>query len=185
MRLAGFICFFFIAVAFSFAQNTDTNFSTGPQYLINPNSPFLLQSIATPTLSLSASPATAPTASPEEDTGEPHTPAFPDLQNQGQINRVYWGVPSVGANNESGEMATENPTENKPMPADIRLTSAQPVPIWPSIFNVGVTGVANPESLREHGYGVSLGEVAAYWKAHTPHATRVYTNADITGLHGH
>jgi hypothetical protein len=194
MRLASFTCFFFVAVALSSAQNTDTNFSTGPQYLINPNSPFLLRSIATPTLSLSAPPATTPTASPEEDTGEPHTPAFPDLQNQGQIDRVYWGVPSIGTNAGSGEMPAENPTENKEIngeigpsevqPSKIGLNSPQPIPHWPSLFNVGVTGMANPESLREHGYGISLGDVAAYWKAHKPHATRVYTNADVASLRG-
>jgi hypothetical protein len=35
------------------------------------------------------------------------------------------------------------------------------------------------ESLRQRGYGVPIGYAASFWKAHTPRAKRVYTNADI------
>jgi hypothetical protein len=34
------------------------------------------------------------------------------------------------------------------------------------------------------GGGITLGEVAMFWKAHKSHAPRVYTNADIERLHG-
>ena len=39
-------------------------------------------------------------------------------------------------------------------------------------------------SLREQGYGVTLAEVAAQWRAHRPHASRRYTNRDVERLHG-
>jgi hypothetical protein len=178
MRLTACFCFFLAVAAISFAQNTDTNFSTGPQYLINQNSPYLnqnspylLQSIATPTLSLLTPRITTPNAPAEEHSGEPDTAAFGELQNQGQIDRVYWGV------NPNGTPAPV-PPENLQ-----NSTQAATAPTSSGIFNAGVTRIATAESLREHGYGASLGQIAAYWKAHKLHATRVYTNADITSFH--
>jgi hypothetical protein len=40
------------------------------------------------------------------------------------------------------------------------------------------------QTLREWGYGVTLGEIASFWKSHKPHTPRVYTNADVDRLHG-
>jgi hypothetical protein len=34
------------------------------------------------------------------------------------------------------------------------------------------------------GGGITLGEVAMFWKVHKSHAPRVYTNADVERLHG-
>jgi uncharacterized protein YebE (UPF0316 family) len=39
------------------------------------------------------------------------------------------------------------------------------------------------QELRERGYGVTVVEGAAYGRAKTRRATRVYTNADIDRLH--
>jgi hypothetical protein len=165
----------FFMTAMSSAQSTDTNFSTGPQYLINPGStPELLRSIATPSLSLFA--PLAPTASPEEGSGEPHTPAFPDLQTQAQVDQIYWGVSDVSVGAQSAE--------NTPVSGEVELSSQSAVSLPPSFFNAGVTGMMDAEALRESGYGVPLGDVAAFWKVNKRQATRAYTNADITRLHG-
>jgi hypothetical protein len=172
MRWTACFCFFLALAAISFAQNSDTNFPNGPQYLINQSSPFLLQSIATPTLSLLTPRAITPNAPAEEHSGEPDTRAFGELQNQSQIDQVYWGV------NPNGTPA--------PVPPEYVQNSAEAAtaPTYSGIFNAGVTRIATAESLREHGYGASLAQIAAYWKAHKPHATRVYTDADIARVHG-
>jgi hypothetical protein len=157
------------------AQSTDTNFANGPQYLINPGStPDLLHSIATPTLSLSTPLASTPTASPEEGSGEPHTPAFPDLQTQAQIDQIYWGVSDVNAQS----------AENTRVSGEVELSSQSATSPPLSFFNAGVTGMIDAQALRERGYGVPLGDVAAFWKVNKRQATRAYTNADIARVHG-
>jgi hypothetical protein len=52
-----------------------------------------------------------------------------------------------------------------------------------SILDTGVWQLTTAQALRERGYGVTLPEAAAYGKAHTGHASHVYTNADIDRLH--
>ena len=165
MRLGSLFCLMLALAGISVAQ--DTNFPVGPQYLITSASPMFLHSIATPTLSLSAPPA-AVSAPATETAAVPET-ASPSAgpQSQPDLTRIYWGGPKVS------EPVTE-----------IEITSAQPSAALPaSIVDVGVTGVTNAQSLRERGYGVPLGETASFWKAHKPHAPRVYTNADVQRLH--
>ena len=184
MRPALYFCSFLTLAAIAFAQNADTNFSAGPQYLMNSSSPDLLRPIATPSLSLSAPLVAAPTASPEEGSGEPHTPAFPDLQTQSQIDRIYWGVSSV-SNSQASEVSTSIPESNPEPSSVIELSSSQPSQPLPAHFlEVGVTSAADSDSLRLHGYGMPLGDVAAILKANKHPAARVYTNADINRLHG-
>jgi hypothetical protein len=48
-----------------------------------------------------------------------------------------------------------------------------------SIIDTGVTGITDPQSLMERGYGVSLGEFAAFVKAHKRSGARVLTNDDL------
>ena len=169
MRLASLLCLLLALVGISAAQGT--NFPTGPQYLITSDSPLFLRSIATPTLSLSAplasinGPATETSVSPETSSTSAGLPAQPDLA------RIYWGGPTV-TENVSGTVS------------EIELTSAQPPSALPaSILDVGVTGMTSAQSLRERGYGVPLGDTAAFWKAHKRRAARVYTNADVQRLH--
>ena len=177
--------FVFLAIpAMVFSQSADTNFSTGPQYLMNSNSPNLLRPIATPSLSLSAPLVAVPTASPEEGSGEPHTPAFPDLQTQSQIDRIYWGVSGIPNRQvaETPSQAIEDTAEDSSV---IELSASQPSqPLPAHLLEVGVTSFADAGSLREHGYGMPLGDVAAIVKANKRPAARVYTNADINRLHG-
>jgi hypothetical protein len=184
MRTASFICIFLTISAFAFAQNSDTNFSTGPQYLVNSSSPDLLHSIATPSLSLSAPLAAAPTASPEEGSGEPHTAAFPDLQRQSQIDRIYWGVSDI-PNDQATEIPVQDTASGAGKSSVIELSSSALIPSLPAHFlDTGVTSMLDSDSLREHGYGIPLGDVAATIKANKHPAARVYTNADISRLHG-
>ena len=173
MRLAILFCLPLALVGISAAQ--DTNFAVGPQYLITGSSPMFLRSIATPSLSLSGSPASiggpaAETlASPETSSPSTGLPALPDL------TRIYWGGPGVNAT-DSGAVS-DNVSE-------IELTSAQPPRALPaSILDTGVTGMTSAQFLREHGYGVPLGDTAAFWKAHKRRALRVYTNSDVQHLH--
>jgi hypothetical protein len=162
MRLASLFCSLIALTGISAAQ--DTKFPVGPQYLITTDSPMFLHPIATPTLSLST-----PTVGTSSETpGVPETPAAsPALPTPPDLTRVYWGGP-----------------ETKERTSDIEITSAglsNSLP--PSILDVGVTGITSAQSLRERGYGVPLGDAASYWKTHKPHASRVYTNADVQRLH--
>lgn len=184
MRPAIYFYVFFAFSAMVFAQTADTNFSAGPQYLMNSSAPGLLRPIATPSLSLSAPLVAAPTASPEPGSGEPHTPAFPDLQTQAQIDRIYWGVSNV-SNTQASEASASTPASNAEPSTVIELSSSQPSqPLPAHLLDVGVTGIAAADSARVHGYGMPLGDVAAILKANKRPAARVYTNADINRLHG-
>jgi len=167
MRLATLFCSLLALAGFSAAQ--DTNFSAGPQYLMTSGSPLFAQPIATPSLSLSApaassgSATSAAAAAPESPAPSPvPSPAF-----QPDLSRIYWGGPEVAGT-----------------ASEIEITSAPPTsPLPASILDTGVTGMTTVQSLRQRGYGIPLGDTAAFWKSHKPHATRVYTNADVQRLH--
>jgi hypothetical protein len=183
MRLASLVCVLLALAGISSAQ--DTNFPAGPQYLVTTGSPLFLRSIATPTLSLSAPPADlgAPGA---ESIPEPASPfvsnpnetaneaANPGPSPSG-LARIFYGVrPASG---ESNENATDTVSE-------IEITSPQtPLVLPASIVDTGVTAMTDAQSLRVRGYGVPLGDTAAFWKTHKPSAARVYTNADVERLH--
>lgn len=163
MRLGSLFCLLLALAGISVSQ--DTNFPVGPQYLITSASPMFLHSIATPTLSLSAPPAAIIGPAPEAPPEASSPSAGP--QSQPNFTRIYWGGPKV-----SEEVS------------EIEITSTQPSAALPaSIVDAGVTGMTNPQSLRERGFGVTLGDTASFWKAHKPHAPRVYTNADLQRLH--
>ncbi len=175
MRLASLLCFVLALTGISTAQ--DTNFSMGPQYLITSDSPMFLHSIATPTLSLSApapSVSAAATEAPAEPSSASAAPPFqPDLA------RIFWRGPAV--NESVDKNAGENVSQNL---GEIEISSAPlPSALPESIVDTGVTGITDAQSLRQRGYGVSVGETAAFWKAHKPHASRHYTNADVQRLH--
>ena len=171
--LAGLILAGFVLIGTSAAQ--DTNFSVGPQYLVTSGSPMFLHPISTPSLSLSAPPSPAPNTEPLPEPSSPFAgaPAQPDL------TRIFWGE-SASAENTQGQ----TPGQVTESAREIELTSAPPFqPLPASIVDPGVTGMTNAQSLRMWGFGVPLGETAAFWKAHKPHASRVYTNADVQRLH--
>ena len=81
---------------------------------------------------------------------------------------------------EAGEAATSFAPQLTSASEAIELTGgSMPTNLPATIFDPGVTGMTDPQSLEQRGYGVSLGEVAAYWKVHRRHAPRVFTNQDV------
>jgi hypothetical protein len=154
------LCFLFLVVAGISAAAQDTNFSSGPQYLVTAGSGSLLRPIATPTLFL--------------DAPLPPVEPLPDF------------LPSVA--NQSSDSEPQPAIQLNLFPifygyrasVDIELTSEAPREVPPSL--AGFVTMTDAESLRARGYGMTLGDVAAYWKAHKPHAPRVYTNADLLRL---
>ena len=200
MRLS-LVLFFLPLAGFSFAQ--DTTFAQGPQYLIVNASPMFMRPIATPTLSFSSSTSDAYNGSElaPSQVASPTTAPSNEFRNE-----VYWGErnsnafmqPRISTPILTAEQtayytyATANgvaaalsapPVVTLELPAGsrvIEITSAQmPANLPPSIFDPGVSGTADPQSLRDRGYGVSLGEFAAQLRAHKRTATRVFTNEDL------
>ena len=162
MRLATLFCLLFAMAGINAAQ--DTNFPVGPQYLMTSGSPMFAQPIATPSLSLEAPLPPIPSI-PEVGSVIGNQPfiANPELRHEADLFPIYYGYSMTNV---------------------VELTSAESTRELPeSIIDVGVVRMMNVQSLRNWGYGVPLGEAAAFWKAHKPHATRVYTNADVERLH--
>jgi hypothetical protein len=156
-------------IGFSAAQ--DTNFPNGPQYLINGQSPLFLHAIETPSLSFGPASAVAtPTNTGETVAASPVVETPRPLPSGVDYSRIFWGEP-------------QQPAETEPQV--IEVSSTQPVaPLPPSILETGVTALVDDHTLRGEGYGVPLGEVAAYWKAHKPPAVRIFTNKDVVHSSG-
>jgi hypothetical protein len=173
MRFAGAFLFLVVLVGGLAAQ--DTNFSSGPQYLVTSSSPFL-HSIATPSMSLDPAPAASTWV--EEASAQETTPPPPGgPQNGSYLPSIYWGDNWVQQVRGVSPVASSNVSE-------IEITSPQNAPPLPESFmDGGVTRITDAQSILASGYGRTLGEVSAYWKARH-HAPRVYTNADIARLHG-
>jgi len=163
MRLACCLLFVFALIGIGAAQ--DTNFPTGPQYLITFDSPMFARPIATPSLSLDAP---LPDIQPLPEIvpvigNQPYIPN-PMLEHQPDLLPIFYGYA---------------------MPSVVELVSPESTPELPqSITDAGVTRMIDVTSLREWGYGVTVGETASFWKSHKSHAPRVYTNADVDRLHG-
>ncbi len=170
MRFACLFCSLMALAGISAAQDTnqitsqDTSFSAGPQYLITSTfSSLFARPIATPSISLEAPlpaisslPAIGPVVENQPIAANPELPRQPDLF------PIYYGPP---------------------VPNVVEITSAELPPSLPaSIVDTGVTGIADAQFLHERGYGVPLGDTAAFWKAHKPRTSRVYTNADVQRL---
>ena len=136
----------------------DTNFPAGPQYLINTNNSRFLRPIATPSMSLDA-----------PLPGIPSLPQIgPEIADQPYVSTaepvyapdlfpIYYGSPE---------------------PAVIELTGNPPRELPANINDTGFIATDAP-SLREFGYGATIGEAASFWKTHKGRAPRVYTNADV------
>lgn len=147
------------------AAAQDTNFSTGPQYLLN-GSPLFARPITTPSLSLET-----PLPPPADYTGsqalmdeavENKLEHLPPLD----FSSIYYEPPIeeiVLSSNNSGAQG-----ESPQLPA--------------SIVESAVTQMIDAQTLRQRGYGVSLAEAAAQWKARKREPVRTYTNADIERL---
>jgi hypothetical protein len=145
------------------SSTRETNFSQGPQYLATGDATFS-HPISTPILSLDAPLPSMPSL-PEVGppvTNQPYV-SNPDLRHEANLFPIYYGYPMIPV---------------------IELTGGEPSqPLPASITGVGYTLIADPQTLRELGYGVTVGEAASYWKAHKARVNHVYTNADIERLH--
>jgi hypothetical protein len=142
------------------AQNEDTNFARGPQYLLTNGSPLFARPIATPTMSLpppatqiGAADSTAGLAAGAEDATVVPQPPKPF-----DFFPIYYGRKWV---NEVRMSATP---ENFEVPA--------------SLLGEGVTQMTT----AQWGYGLSLAKAAAEGKARGRRAGHVYTNEDIDRL---
>lgn len=200
MRLS--VVLFIVALTgFSFAQ--DTNFPQGPQYLSVTGSPMFMRSIATPIMTFSSTSSNPynGTELAASQTVSPTTTANNTFEGE-----VFWGErnpseamqPRISTPILTAEQtafytyATANgvaaalsappviPLELPTGSTVIEITSAQmPSNLPPSIFDTGVSSLVDPQSLRDRGYGVSLGEFAAQLRAHKRPATHVFTNDDL------
>lgn len=200
MRLS-LVLFFLSLAGFSVAQ--DTTFAQGPQYLVGSGSPMFLHPIATPTLSFSSAisdPYRGAELAPSQ-IGSPATASASTF-----VDEVFWGernlsesmqprisTPSLTADQTAFyTYATANgvaaalsapPVVSLELPTGssvIAITSTQmPANLPPSIFDPGVSGFVDPQSLHDRGYGVSLGEFAAQLRARKRVATHVFTNEDL------
>lgn len=196
MRLG--ICFGLVLALAGICVAQDTNFSVGPQYLVTSGSPMFARPIATPNLSLgeplpqiAGFPAAQALVTPESSS--------PSEPSQLYLSGVLWGehsdarilgrvivTPSLSLSEPPAiaSAATDEQTTAPETTSEIEISSAAPrLPVPPSLFDAGVTGVTNAQYLRERGYGVPLGDTASFWKKNKPRAPRVYTNSDVERLH--
>jgi hypothetical protein len=174
MRIALSCMFALSFLGIAFAQ--DTNFPSGPQYLTNPDlmkngSPFFLRPISTPSISfidppldVGASNATGVLIAGAQT--QTVLPPDPDTLPSIDLLPIFYG----GSPASVIEISFPSEPSSNQLP--------------PSILDTGVWQMTTAQALRERGYGVTLGEGAAYGRAQTRHANRVFTNADIERLHG-
>jgi len=171
MRFTCMLGVVLVLCGIAIAQQPETNFPAGPQYLITQPYPTLLQPIATPSYepwvqSGIVSPQTGEAgpimiASPQTGENAPVTITIPAY-----LPSVYWGYPPPG----EVEVAPE------PVEAPRNLPEGY--------FDTGVTAIASSSWLRDRDYGMTLAQAARYWKEHKLHAAHVYTNQDIERLQG-
>jgi hypothetical protein len=162
MRLFMVLVFALTLIGIGAAQDTD--FSAGPQYLVTTDSTQFLRPISTPNISLDAGlPAIRPLPEIGPTVSDQPYVSNPALQNQANLFPIYYGYPMIMVVEVT---STETPRE---LPA--------------SITGVGYATLTDAETLRELGYGVTVGEAASYWKSHKSGSKHVYTNADIERLH--
>jgi hypothetical protein len=170
-----FCCTLLVLSTQGVALSQDTNFATGPQYLMNYGSPLLAHPISTPSLSLSGPPiemgasnATGVLSAGAADQNV--APPSPDALPKIDLFPIFYGGP-VGENSEMSFSYSAGP-------------SSLSVEIPPSISDSGVSQITTAQTLRERGYGITLGEAAAAGKTRARHANHIYTNDDIARLHG-
>ena len=158
---------FLLIAAAGIAAAQDTNFPTGPQYLITGQSPMFFHSIETPSLTFGPSSSIAPPVTTESVPASQVVETPSPLPAGFDLTHIYWGDRAAG--NQNDENASE-----------IEISGGQPTrPLPASFVDTGVTASANVATLNEEGYGVPLGDTAEFWKAHRRSAAHVYTNKDV------
>lgn len=167
-------CLFVVLSTLGVAFDQDTNFPTGPQYLMNSDSvrngsPLFLHPISTPTMSLTDPPV-------EVGASNATGVLIAGADNQTVVPSSSDALPSI----DLFPIFYGEPTASM---IEISFPSEPSANLPEGFLDAGVWQMTTAEALREPGYGVSLVEGAAYGRTHTRHATRVYTNADIDRLH--
>jgi hypothetical protein len=199
MRLQPFLVLLVVLVGISAAQ--ETNFPSGPQYLVTVENTMLLRPIATPSSSLSG----VGLAGTSEVPRPVEPPVYAPDETVVYLQNVYWGEHNaeevfgrrlepptmtpdqtawymnfVASQITASQVPSMETAEAVAGPQVIELAGGpMPTSVPSSIFDTGVTGTTDPQSLLQRGYGLSLGEVAAYWKTHKRQAPRVFTNQDL------
>ena len=166
-----FGCTLLVLSALASAFGQDTNFATGPQYLMNYGSPLFARPISTPSLSLAGPPLEAGASDATEGlvTGADTRTALAQRAAEPNLFPIYYGAPPASVIEIS-------------FPESSSALSLGELP--PSILDTGVWQMTTAQALRARGYGVTLREAGAYARAQTRHATHVFTNADIDRLRG-
>ena len=157
MHFAHSIALLLMLGVISVAQ--DTNFVVGPQYLITTHETTFLHPIATPSMSLDA--PLSPIPNLPQIGPQITAPAYissPELQHQPDLFPIYYGYPRI---------------------AEIELIASESREVRAGINDTGYAAIADAQSLRQLGYGLTVSEAASFWKSHKRSASRVYTNADI------
>jgi hypothetical protein len=164
-----FLLCMLLMVGGAYAQ--ESNFASGPQYLMNSVSPLFARPIATPSLSfdtpsLFTRPGTGEYGGSASSEQEPLA-TVSELQGQADLFPLYYGVPRVSVINLSFRESRGG-----------RPQSGLPA----GFVEPGVVELTDVASLRLRGYGVTLPEAAAYWKGRHESLPHVYTNKDIEDL---
>jgi hypothetical protein len=184
-------------LSFGMAYAQDTNFATGPQYLINGDptnhaSPLFARSISTPSMSLAGPPPQAGASNSTEGlSAGADTQTFPPQPHPAvNLSPIYYTEVSPSdltlsflAEPFPGLLQQTSPTLS-PEPSPMRLPQLSPGQLPPSILDSGVWQITTAQALRERGYGITVAEAAAFDKSRTRRATHVYTNDDVRRLHG-
>jgi hypothetical protein len=176
-------------LSFGIALAQDTNFATGPQYLINGDptnhaSPLFAHSISTPSMSLAGPPLeTGASNSTEGLIAGADTQTFvPQPHPAVNLSPIYYT--EVSPSDLTLSFLAEPFPGLSPEPSPIPLAQPSPKSLPPSILDSGVWQMTTAQELRERGYGITVAEAAAFDKARTRHATHTYTNADTDRLRG-
>lgn len=171
MRISALLCFLLL-MGYSAAQ--DTNFAAGPQYLLT-GSPLLARPLATPSMSLDAPLPPIPPSSItiSEPVAGVAFAANPELEHRADLMPVYYGVPNYYEVASTSIVELSSPEGTGESLAELPA----------SLFDSGVSGVTDIQTLQLRGYGVTLGEAAKYWKTHKVPARHIFSNKDITRLH--
>jgi len=166
-----FGCTLLILSTAGIAFSQDTNFATGPQYLMNYGSPLFALPISTPSMSLAGPP-------PEVGASNATTILTAGAGNQYVAPRSAVALPKI----DFFPIFYGGPPASV-VEISFAESEASPSPLPASILDNGVWQITTPQALRERGYGVTLAEAAAFDKARTRRATHIYTNADTDRLH--
>src|SRR5271155_3657565 len=133
-------CALIVLSALGVAFGQDTNFSTGPQYLMNYGSPLLARPISTPSISLAGPPLGVGASNSTGDLiagaeNQVALPPNPDALPKVDLFPIYYGGPPVG---ESGEISFSYPAETS-----LSLSLAE---IPPSILDNGVSQITTAQT---------------------------------------